>query len=257
MSPRQTESPRLPHPSGGELQAYLSHPGRPGDWAVLYVHGFGSNQAGEKARAVEAACARRGWTFASFDFRGHGQSTGSLLELSGSGLLDDLDVVRQWLAARGVARLALYGSSMGGWASAWFAVRCPEAVAALALVAPAFNFLRSRWDRLSDEERQNWRTTGRLRVRSEWVDAEIGYGVAAEIDQFAVGLLAARLERPALIFHGLLDDTVPATDSLAFVQLAAHPALELRLYRDGDHRLLPRKDEMAEAACAFFGRWLP
>ena len=177
MSPRQQESLRLPHPAGGALHAYLSHPDQPAEWAVVYVHGFASTSSGEKAVAVEEACARRGWTYAAFDFRGHGQSSGSLLDLRGSGLLDDLDLVRSWLASRGVQRLCLYGSSMGGWASTWYAVRRPEAVAACALVAPAFHFLRFRWDRLSEAERQHWRTSGRLKVRNEWVDVEIGVGV--------------------------------------------------------------------------------
>src|SRR5262249_40577965 len=148
MSEPQTEAPRLAHPADGEVQAYLSHPGQPGEWAVVYVHGFASNSSGEKAKVVEAACARRGWTYAAFDFRGHGQSTGSLLDLRGSALLDDMEVVRSWLASRGVRRLCLYGSSMGGWASAWYATRRPETVVACALVAPAFDFLRFRWDRM-------------------------------------------------------------------------------------------------------------
>src|SRR5262249_20640624 len=149
MSERVSEAPRLPHPAGGELHAYLSHSGErgrvstPSDWAVVYVHGFASNSSGEKAKVVEAACARRGWTYGACDFRGHGQSTGSLHDLRCSALLDDLDVVRAWLATRCVQRLCLYGSSMGGWASAWYALRRPETIVACALVAPAFHFPRS------------------------------------------------------------------------------------------------------------------
>jgi hypothetical protein len=30
--------------------------------------------------------------------------------------------------------------------------------------------------------------------------------------------------------------------------------MELRLYKDGDHRLLAYSEEMAEAACNFFAR---
>jgi hypothetical protein len=50
------------------------------------------------------------------------------------------------------------------------------------------------------------------------------------------------------------DDVVPYMDSLAFVERAAHPHLELRLFKGGDHRLLAYKEEMAEAACEFFAR---
>ncbi|HMF11857.1 MAG TPA: alpha/beta fold hydrolase [Gemmataceae bacterium] len=258
MSEYHSESLHLPNPAGGQLYAYLSHSGErsrvstPSNWAIVYVHGFASNSSGEKAKVVEAACAHRGWTYAAFDFRGHGQSTGTLLDLRGSALLDDLDVVRSWLASHGVQRLCLYGYSMGGWASAWYALRRPEAVVACALVAPAFRFPRSRWDSLSEAERRQWRGTGRLRVRNQWIDVEIGAGILDEIDQFPVSELAARLARPLLIFHGLRDDTVPYSHSLEFTETARHPAIELRLYRDGDHRLLAYKEEMADAACGFF-----
>jgi pimeloyl-ACP methyl ester carboxylesterase len=256
MSSRQTESLGLPHPSGGALQGHLSHSVQPGEWAVVYIHGFASNSSGEKSKVVEAACAARGWTYASFDFRGHGQSTGNLLDLSGGALLDDLDVVQAWLASQGVRRLCLYGSSMGGWAATWYALRRPEIVAACALAAPAFQFLTFRWDRMSDEERHRWRETGRLRVHNEWIDVEIGAGGLDEMDQYSAGELAARLKCPLLIFHGIMDDAVPYTHSLAFVETARNPDIELRLYKDGDHRLLKYKEEMADAACAFFGRIL-
>jgi pimeloyl-ACP methyl ester carboxylesterase len=224
---------------------------------VLYAHGLGSTRGGEKTRAVEAACARRDWTFAAFDFRGHGGSSGSLLDLRGSGLLADLEVACAALAERGVRRLGLVGSSMGGWASAWFTLRHPDVVIACALIAPAFDFLRQRWSTLPEAERRRWKETGRLAVRNQWIDTELGYGLVEEIDQFPVDRLAAELERPLLIFHGMQDDTVPYEHSLALLRQARHPHIELRLFKDGDHRLVTLKDEMADSACAFFARWVP
>src|SRR5262249_19661437 len=122
MSTRQQAYIRLPLPAGGELDGYLSFLGAPGPDAVLYAHGFGSTRGGIKADALEAACVRRGWPFAAFDFRGHGRSGGSLLELRGSGLLDDLAAVADHLEGRGIRRLFPVGSSMGGWAASWFAL---------------------------------------------------------------------------------------------------------------------------------------
>jgi pimeloyl-ACP methyl ester carboxylesterase len=256
MSTRRQETQSLVHPAEGTVQAYLSSTGEPADWAMLYVHGFGSARTGEKPAAFEAACARRGWTFASFDFRGHGQSSGNMLQLRAAGLLEDLNVVWQYLAGRGVRRLGLVGSSMGAWASAWFSVRVPESVLACVCLAPAFNFFHYRWACLSESERQTWKQTGRLRVRNRWVDTEVGYGLVEELDQFPVGLLAVQLNRPLLIFHGVLDDIVPYTHSLALVEQAVSPEIELRLWKSADHRLLAYKDEMAEEACRFFARWL-
>src|SRR5262245_33358509 len=102
MSERRSESVRLSLPGGGSLQLDLSYPAQPVEPAVVFVHGLGSSRQGEKARAVEAACARRGWTFAALDFRGHGASSGALAEMRGSGLLADLGAVQDHLAGRGV-----------------------------------------------------------------------------------------------------------------------------------------------------------
>jgi uncharacterized protein len=205
---RRHESHRLAHPEGGELQLDLSYSEQPAEPAVVFLHGLGSSRRGEKAQAVEAACARRGWTYAGFDFRGHGESTGTLAALRGSSLLADLDAVRLFLAERGVGRIGLVGSSMGGWAAAWYALRRPGAVAGLVLIAPALDFLRARWRRLSEAERQAWKQSGRLRVQNAWIDVELGYGLVEEMGQFDVETLAVKLARPVAIFHGMRDDTV-------------------------------------------------
>src|SRR5262249_31686562 len=99
-------------------------------------------------------------------------------------------------------------------------------------------------------------SSGRLRVKNEWVDAEIGFGLAEERLLFPVERLTSELARPVLIFHGLRDEVVPAAGSLGFIEKAVYPDLELRLYKAGDHRLLAQKDEMAEAACDFFAKRL-
>jgi pimeloyl-ACP methyl ester carboxylesterase len=256
MNSRRRESVRLPHPAGGSLQLDVSYPDAPGTWAVLYVHGLGSTRAGEKAQALEAACARRGWIFAAPDLRGHGESTGTLLELTGGGLLDDLALVRDYLASEGVRHVCPVGSSMGGWAAAWFTLRSPQSVPACVLLAPALDFLHGRWARLTEAEREDWKQTGRLRVRNEWIDVELGFGLVKEMRTFRPERLAAQLERPLLIFHGMRDDTIPYGESIAFAARAMYPEIEVRLFKDGDHRLTAHKDTIAETVCEFFARRL-
>jgi pimeloyl-ACP methyl ester carboxylesterase len=252
MSTRLTELTRLPLSSTGALRVFLSYEDQKADWAVLYVHGFGSTRTGVKAEALEEACARLGWTFVSFDFRGHGESTGTLLEMTGTGLLEDMEAVRDYLIGRGIHRFCPVGSSMGGWAAAWFTLREHANVPGCVLMAPAFDFLHKRYAALTEEEKTRWKQTGRLRVQSEWVDAELGYGLAESRTQFPPERLMAELARPVLIFHGMLDTTVPYAGSVAFVEGATYSDMELRLFKSGDHRLLDYRHQMAEAACEFF-----
>jgi pimeloyl-ACP methyl ester carboxylesterase len=218
---------------------------------VVFSHGFGSVRNGEKSAAVAEECARRGWAFAACDFRGHGESDGRMTELRGSRLLEDLDAITTEAVRRAEGKLFLFGSSMGGWASAWFAARHPERVAACAFVAPAFRFLE--FIRLTDAERVAWRRTGLYRLRNEFVDVEIGYGLTAESEQFRVEALAEQFRMPAIIFHGTADDKVPHSISVDFAGASA-AEIELHLIEGGDHRLNAQKLAMARAACDFFQR---
>lgn len=254
MRPRQSESVRLPLPNGDVLCVHISAAEPETDWAVVYVHGLASNRIGEKSRALETACAGRDWTFVAFDFRGHGESSGSLLELRASALLEDLDALSDYLAGRGLNRLCLVGASMGGWAAAWFAVRHPNVVPACVLIAPAFDFPGTHWTRLTATEQQHWRETGRRRVQNEWIDTELGFCLVEEVGHYPAEHLCADWSRPLLIFHGMLDEVVPFGNTIALVESMAYPDVELRLFRGGEHRLNQFKEEIGEASCAFFAR---
>src|SRR5262245_52123897 len=128
--PPEALAVRLAEPSGGATA-------RP--FGILYCHGLGSSQSGEKADFFRSRAVAAGWRFCSFDFRGHGASGGALEGWSVSRNLADVDRVWGFLAERGWRRAALLGSSMGGGAALWWAARHPERVVAAAVIAPALD----------------------------------------------------------------------------------------------------------------------
>jgi len=249
-----TEDFCLAVPGGQVVRGVIRLPTEPraAQAALVFVHGFGSDRRGEKASVFERESVRRGWIFAGFDFRGHGESDGTLLELRGSRLLEDLEAVCSAVAERGRCRLMLAGSSMGGWAAAWFAARNPERVAACALVAPAFGF--AEWRGITSAERRRWRETGRLKVHNGLVDAEIGYGLTEEASRFHPVLLYRLFRTPAIVFHGVQDDVVPYTETLTFAERCAAADLELVILKSGDHRLSLFKEQLCRRSCDFFAR---
>ncbi|MCS6865779.1 MAG: alpha/beta fold hydrolase [Gemmataceae bacterium] len=248
---------RLPLPGHDYLTGIFQPGATANGFVVLWVHGFGSHRGGEKALAVQQECDRRGWAFAAFDFRGHGESSGTMHELCATRLLADLVAIRDWLATRGYRRLGLVGSSMGGFAAAWFTRSYPEQVVGCVFIAPAFAFLQRRWDELTPAERDQWQRTNRRRVVNPWVTAELGFQLVAERERFQPAQLVAAWRTPALLFHGLADDIVPYTESLFFLQNVEYPSVELRLYKDGDHRLTVYKNAISAATGTFFASLLP
>ncbi len=241
----------------GDRLAGTYHTGdRDTAFAVVWIHGFGSHRGGEKSEAILAECMRRGWAFAAFDFRSHGESSGATHELCASRLVEDLATVRDWLVARGHVRLGLVGSSMGGFAAAWFTRQQPESVLGCVFAAPGFGFLERRWDELTPEQRDQWQRTGRMQLTNQWVNAELGYGLVEERDRYRPVQLVAGWRTPALLFHGLADEVVPHTDSLFFIRHVGYPDVELRLLKDGDHRLTAHKEDIASATGVFFARRL-
>lgn len=242
--------------SGGHLSGNYHTGTADPAFAVVWVHGFGSHRSGEKSESLQLECARRGWAFAAFDFRGHGTSSGSMHELCASRLIEDLAAIRDWLAKRGHTRLGLVGSSMGGFAAAWFTKQNPECVVGCVFVAPGFGFIERRWDELTATEREEWERVGRRRLTNEWVNVELGFGLVAERDSYRPVQLVAGWRTPSLLFHGFADEVVPHTDSLFFIRHVGYPRVELRLLKDGDHRLTAYKDALTAATGAFFAKLL-
>jgi pimeloyl-ACP methyl ester carboxylesterase len=243
--------------AGESLAALFAEPaGVRAELTVLYLHGFGSRQDGEKATYFRERATAEGWAFCSFDFRGHGDSEGELRDLTLTRNLEDVAAVRAWLRDRGQARVALFGSSMGGATALWHAAREPEGLVAAALVAPAVGMAAGmeRW--AGPERLERWERDGVVRYASEVVESDLRWELMEDLRRFDLGELAAALRTPTLIFQGQRDTSVDWHDVATFAAHTAPGVVELRLYSDGDHRLTDRKGKLWDAAAAWYRRHL-
>ncbi|MBC7793312.1 MAG: alpha/beta fold hydrolase, partial [Clostridia bacterium] len=162
-----------------------------------------------------------------FDFSGRGESQGALFDMTYSNAIEDLDAVIGWLGKRGVQRVGLFGSSMGGAVALLTAAR-DERVVAIATLA-AVGYPSAIEDRFPDEAQSF--------IERGFIDTEygrIGKGFYEDAMQHDVVAAVSILRAPILVMHGSDDEIVPQTDALDIASSARNATLEI--VDGGDHQ---------------------
>lgn len=218
---------------------------------ILYLHGFGSSRQGEKADFFRSHATAAGLEFWSFDFQGHGESGGSMRELTLSRNLGDVGRVCAAMADRPPLPLVLLGSSMGGLTGLWYSAVAPEAVAAGLYVAPAVGLEAAfgRWAGAEGLER--WQRDGVLPIVNELGCWELGWGFVEDLRRHGNEALASKLRTPSQFLQGKLDDRVEWREVADLARGCAAAGVELHLFEDGDHRLVDRKERLWELMKTF------
>jgi pimeloyl-ACP methyl ester carboxylesterase len=232
----------------------LAEPPGGARYAALYLHGFGSDQEGEKGAFFCAQALAAGLAVASFDFRGHGRSGGTLRDLTLSRNLADAALARDFLRRRGYGEVVLIGSSMGALTALWHVIAEPEGLLGACLIAPALTLADSFLGFLGEEGARRWQQTG-VQVFDDGVRrCELGWELVEDFRRYDLDRLAAGYRVPSLIFQGQRDDRVPWRTVERFVDDCSCDGLELVLYPDGDHRLADRKEVLWDRMAAFLER---
>lgn len=209
----------------------------------LYLHGFASGPGSKKGTAFEAHYAPRGVAIERLDLR-----VPSFEHLRLSAMIE---VVTGALAdARD--RAVVIGSSLGGLTAARVAERDPR-VAALILLAPAFQLVQRWRDQLGDAEWETWKRTGWREVldRTTNQPARIDFGFVEDVAAVDAGSPDIRV--PTLILHGVRDDVVPIDHSRRFAAGKRHVRL---VELDDDHELVSSLPIILGEADRFLATWL-
>ncbi|MBX3232186.1 MAG: alpha/beta fold hydrolase [Labilithrix sp.] len=204
----------------------------------LYLHGFASSPASNKARAFVKWGEEHGLAVRALDLR-----VPSLEHLRFSSILLR---VRAEIGAED--RVVLIGSSLGGLTACRVAEVEPR-VCALFLMAPAFR-LAERWRaRLGEDAWRRWKEQDALEVpdhatgKTTFVD----HGFVAELEALDVGFPDVRV--PTCIVHGTKDDVVDVELSRAWARDRRHVRL---VEVDDGHELARSVPRILAEATAFF-----
>jgi pimeloyl-ACP methyl ester carboxylesterase len=223
----------------GEWVAYERHPGRSSE--VLFLGGFASDMTGTKALRLETHCRARGQAFTRFDYRGHGQSSGTFAAGTIGAWADDAIAVLDRVV-EGPA--VLVGSSMGGWIMLLAALARPERVKGLIGIAAAPDFTqRLIREALTPEEAQALECHGVLHQPSDYGDPlPITKKLVDEGQDHLLLAAPIPIGCPVHLLHGQADPDVPFELSLELAQQLESRQVTLELIKDGDHRLSREPD---------------
>ena len=207
---------------------------------VLYLHGFASSAQSSKAAFFRARLAEAGVSLTAPDFNEPDFSTLTVTRM--------VEQVKREMDQVAASPVALMGSSLGGFVAVQVALRYPEDVDRMMLLAPALDFGGNRMRDLGDRGIDEWRRTNRLDV------FHYGYGrmMSVQYELYAdarrYDAMEAPLHLPIVIFQGTRDTAVdPET-----VRRWANARPNVRLHElDDDHQLLSSLDYIWSETAAF------
>lgn len=224
---------------------------------LVFLHGFGSDQEGEKAQFLRERALENGLAFCTFDFRGHGKSGDDMRGLTIDRNIEDLKAIQAMLAGRGHDRLGLIGSSMGGFTAIWHSALSPDGIACGMHIAPAFGMDEGFLLWAGPEKTMQWQKDGVVDFGNDFVSCELGWGWIADLKSRQTARLLPLYKTPTLILQGKHDESVPWRGVLAFATQCRYEGIDLHLFADGDHRLTDRKDRLWDLMWEFLrGRGL-
>ncbi|MGZ5310734.1 MAG: alpha/beta hydrolase [Solirubrobacterales bacterium] len=224
-------------PGSADTRGLPTRPLPPPPWpGVVILHGAGSCKESHADFARLAAAS--GWAALAFDQRGHGASEP---DMSPEAVADVGAMARLLAAASGVdaARIAVRGSSMGGFMAIHAAAEAPE-IAAVIAICPAGEDHLGRGLRRGELE---------MRVRDR---AEL---LAWLSERDLVAAVARLAGRPLFLMHAEGDEQIPAAFSAELHEHAAEPR-RLLVMPGGDHRSLQHDPELQAEALRWVERRL-
>jgi pimeloyl-ACP methyl ester carboxylesterase len=194
----------------------------------IYLHGFASSPASSKARYFQERMREHGVDLVIPEL-----DRGDFEHLTLSG---QLSVIQQ---THGSGPAVLLGSSMGGYVAAIYASMHPEIVR-IVLLAPAFDFVRRFPKVTGDKQFAEWKSSGKIKMFHYGVGREclLDFGLYEDARKYPA---FPDVSQPALVLHGINDETVPVQLSEQFC--AAHPNCQLHVLHSG-HELTNVLPEM-------------
>ena len=203
---------------------------------IVFLPGYNSDMAGAKATALRDVAAASGHAMLRLDYSGHGESDGAFTDGTIGRWAEDARIV---IERQTTGPLLLVGSSMGGWIALLLARTLADRIAGLVGIAAAPDFTESMmWDSMLPAERATTLAQGYLDVPSEYGDPyRVTRGLIEEGRNHLILGAPIPITCPVRLLQGQRDADVPWETAVRLAAILESTDVEVRLIKDGDHRL--------------------
>jgi uncharacterized OsmC-like protein/alpha/beta superfamily hydrolase len=227
--------------SGHQLGARLDTPvdSRPIAYA-LFAHCFTCTKNLKAIGNISRALTQEHIAVLRFDFTGLGESEGDFAETNFTTNVSDLVSAARFLETRFQAPRILIGHSMGGAAVLQATANITSAAAVATISAPSdpthlADLLADTAELAEQEGEANVNIGGRtFKIRRQFFE---------DLEKTRMEETIRNLDRPLLILHSPVDDTVPIDNAARIFQAARHPKSFISLDK-ADHLLSREEDSL-------------
>lgn len=213
---------------GQKLAARLYYKDRNNKKGVIFSHGLFSSKDGYKITEMARNIVNAGFTLMTFDFTFSGESPGDIFDISVLQEVDDLNRAVNVFREKGIEKIHLMGSSMGGVVTVLSVSEYNLSPESVILIATPVNFdgLIPHDAALNENHKGTVNISG-VNVRKNFITELKNLDVASALENITC---------PILAIHGKLDTVVSYKDFETIHNLLG-PGCDSLLIEDGDHNL--------------------
>jgi uncharacterized protein len=203
---------------------------------IVFLHGFMSNIEGEKPLAFKKYSSKNKLGFLTFEYSGHGKSTGKFTQGNISKWSNDAKITIKKIVKKN--NFILIGSSMGAWISLNIFKFFEKQIKGFVGIGSAPEFVtRIMWKQFNKKIKKEIITNGICNVKSGEYEYPITYQLIKDGKKNKV--LSKRINSPISVtmIHGRKDDVVPISFSKKILAVFSKAKKKLVIINNGDHSL--------------------
>lgn len=201
---------------------------------IIFLHGLMSNMDGVKSKFLSDYAKKNNFSFLTFDFRGHGKSSGEFVNY---GVIDWYDDLNNTIKYLNISKFILIGSSMGGWVAIYFALKYPKKVEKLIGIAPAPDFTINLILRELSKSQLNKIKNNKI-VKKK-VSQNFYYQYSPNLFKNSSAALICNIkkkfDKEVIFFHGGKDRSLPFDYNDQFLKNSNFSNLKIIILKHADH----------------------